>query len=147
MEPYEIMDGIRAQLTDTNIVDELVQYMTTDELKEFADHLIRMFDLDYIGESRKAPRARKLNEGVQNMLQKYTEIFDEFDDDLVCIEDLNIRTRAGQLITHIGLTENGNIVFFNGNPDEDLDDEWEEVLPANNAEKLNILDEIYDNIM
>lgn len=36
----------REFLGDTAIVDELQQYLSTDELKEFSDHLFRNFDLD-----------------------------------------------------------------------------------------------------
>lgn len=36
----------RELLGDKTIVDELQQYLSTDELKEFTDHLFKSFDLD-----------------------------------------------------------------------------------------------------
>ncbi len=38
---------IREILGDTTIVNELIQYMTSDQLKEFSEHLVKMHDLDY----------------------------------------------------------------------------------------------------
>lgn len=53
-DPAEIEDAAevksfskaRELLGDTAIVDELQQYLSTDELKEFSDHLTKNFDLD-----------------------------------------------------------------------------------------------------
>ena len=38
---------IREILGDATIVNELIQYMTSDQLTEFSEHLIKMYDLDY----------------------------------------------------------------------------------------------------
>lgn len=143
MEPYELMQDIREQLGDSTIVDELIQYMSTDELNEFTNHLIKMFDIDYIEESIKYKRHKKLNENkrIDNKFKKYLELFDEYDMDLIPCEDFDIHTADGQLITHIGLTEAGDILLFNGNPDEDK--YWDEIVVSNN-EKLEILEEIYN---
>lgn len=42
----EGFDEIREMMGDTAIVDELQQYMSTDDLEEFTDHLRRSFDMD-----------------------------------------------------------------------------------------------------
>lgn len=42
----EGFDEIREIIGDTAIVDELQQYMSTDDLEEFTDHLRRSFDMD-----------------------------------------------------------------------------------------------------
>lgn len=149
MEAYEKLNNIRENISDTAIVDELMQYMSTDELEEFVEHLIKVFDLEYadeIIESTKTKiRKRLLESSLHNRtFAKYKEIFDEFDSDIVCVENFDIHTDDGQLITHIGLTEDDNIVFFNGDPDSD--DEWEEVIPSSNPEKRRILEEIYNLI-
>lgn len=38
---------IREILGDATIVNELIQYMTSDQLEEFSEHLVKMYDLDY----------------------------------------------------------------------------------------------------
>ena len=42
----EGFDEIREAVGDTVIVDELQQYMSTDDLEEFVDHLRKAFDMD-----------------------------------------------------------------------------------------------------
>lgn len=42
----EGFDEIREAVGDTVIVDELQQYMSTDDLEEFVDHLRKVFDMD-----------------------------------------------------------------------------------------------------
>lgn len=42
----EDFDEIRELVGDKAIVDELQQYMSTDDLEEFVDHLRRAFDMD-----------------------------------------------------------------------------------------------------
>lgn len=46
LEPSEQMDRIREMVSDEEIINELVQYMSTDELADFTETLIRNFDLD-----------------------------------------------------------------------------------------------------
>lgn len=42
----EGFDEIRALVGDKAVVDELQQYMSTDDLEEFVDHLKTVFDID-----------------------------------------------------------------------------------------------------
>lgn len=44
--PVEGFDEIRELVGDMAIVDELQQYMSTDDLEEFVDHLRKAFDMD-----------------------------------------------------------------------------------------------------
>ena len=37
---------IRETLGDSQIVDELVQYMSSDDLEEFTEHLVRYYDIE-----------------------------------------------------------------------------------------------------
>lgn len=52
MEGWKKLQEIRDNyLDDKTIVDELIQYLSDDELKDFADHLCDVFDIDdLIGE-------------------------------------------------------------------------------------------------
>ena len=40
-------DAIREFLGDDFIVNELIQYLSTEELDVFCEHLVDMYDLDY----------------------------------------------------------------------------------------------------
>lgn len=42
----EGFEQLRETVGDTAIVDELQQYMSTDDLEEFVDHLMRAFDME-----------------------------------------------------------------------------------------------------
>lgn len=42
----EGFEQLRETVGDTAIVDELQQYMLTDDLEEFVDHLMRAFDME-----------------------------------------------------------------------------------------------------
>lgn len=42
----EGFEQLRETVGDTAIVDELKQYMSTDDLEEFVDHLMRAFDME-----------------------------------------------------------------------------------------------------
>ena len=42
----EGFDEIRTLVGDKAVVDELQQYMSTDDLEEFVDHLKAAFDID-----------------------------------------------------------------------------------------------------
>jgi len=46
MENWQKMELIREQLSDNQILDELVQYMSSDELEWFCEHLVDSYDLD-----------------------------------------------------------------------------------------------------
>lgn len=72
MEPYEIMADIRANISDTQIVDELVQYMSTEELADFTDTLMRAFDLGYdeLDESINTKDTHKLYESIMRSVSK-----------------------------------------------------------------------------
>ncbi len=41
------IDAIRDYLGDDVIVNELIQYMSTEQLDVFCEHLVDMYDLDY----------------------------------------------------------------------------------------------------
>ena len=44
----EGFDEIRTLVGDKAVVDELQQYMSTDDLEEFVDHLKAAFDIDQL---------------------------------------------------------------------------------------------------
>ena len=44
---YDEFQSVREMLGDEQILDELVQYLSSDELRDFVDHLKRYYDLDY----------------------------------------------------------------------------------------------------
>ena len=41
------IENIREILGDATIVDELIQYLSTEELDVFCEHLVFMYDLNY----------------------------------------------------------------------------------------------------
>lgn len=47
LSAYNKMDIIREMVSDEDIVNELIQYMSENQLDEFADTLIKNFDIDY----------------------------------------------------------------------------------------------------
>lgn len=42
------MEEIRLLVSDDQIVDELVNYMSSNKLNDFANHLIKIYDLDTV---------------------------------------------------------------------------------------------------
>ena len=46
------------------------------------------------------------------------DLFEEFDSDVICVEDLGI-IRQGCLITHIALTDDKRTTLWSGNPKDD----------------------------
>lgn len=47
MEAYERFEMARQEVGDSAILDELVQYMSTDDLEEFCEAVEDAFDLRY----------------------------------------------------------------------------------------------------
>lgn len=43
---FEKFENIRDILSDKKVLDELTQYMTSDSLSEFVEHLDAMYDLN-----------------------------------------------------------------------------------------------------
>lgn len=44
---YDKFEFFREFITDRDIVNELIQYMTTDDLKDFLEHLEDSFDINW----------------------------------------------------------------------------------------------------
>lgn len=47
-----------------------------------------------------------------------SELFDEFDSDVVCVKDFGI-VRNQALITHLALNDNGEVTLWSGHPEDD----------------------------
>lgn len=117
-------EDIRGMLSNAAIVDELIQYMSTDELDEFADHLVSAFDLDY----------NEDEEEEDQVIADALELFDEYDTDIINVSDFDL-TFNGTKIDNITL-EDGEIFFYAGDPSDDEGD-WEElVIDDNNKHQL-----------
>lgn len=43
---YQDFQTIREILGDSQVVDELAQYMSSDDLEEFTEHLARYYDIE-----------------------------------------------------------------------------------------------------
>lgn len=44
---YDKFEFLREFISDRNIVNELIRYMTTDDLKDFLEHLEDSFDINW----------------------------------------------------------------------------------------------------
>lgn len=44
---YDKFEFLREFISDRDIVNELIQYMTTDDLKDFLEHLEDSFDINW----------------------------------------------------------------------------------------------------
>lgn len=50
MEAYEKLNEIKELIGASNIVDELIQYMSSDDLEDFVEHLASAYDIDFENE-------------------------------------------------------------------------------------------------
>lgn len=151
MEAYEMLYNIRDVVSDKDILNELMYYMSTDELQEFTDHLIKVFDLD-LRESKKAKIRKQLIESRSNVSIKQ-KLYDLFHNELeylqgeyIDIKELKLRDMHNTSINCVEWDVADDVFYmYSDNPCEN-EDFTLAYFYGNSREKYQTLCRIYKYI-